>query len=79
MLVADFEQFDEQRLSVEQRCAIANADPAHNPNIGQLNGYFITRDKQENVLLIGLIPDPNRPDHDINSFLDPMVEELKKF
>ena len=35
MLVADFEQFDEQRLSVEQRCAIANADPAHNPNIGR--------------------------------------------
>ena len=37
------------------------------------------RYKQENVLLIGLIPGPKEPDHDINSFLNPMVDELKKF
>jgi hypothetical protein len=37
------------------------------------------RYKQENVLLIGLIPGPKEPDHDINSFLDPMVEELNQF
>ena len=37
------------------------------------------RYKQENVLLIGLIPGPKEPDHDINSFLDPMAEELRKF
>lgn len=37
------------------------------------------RYKQENVLLIGLIPGPKEPDHDINSFLDPMVKELNHF
>lgn len=37
------------------------------------------RYKQENVLLIGLIPGPKEPDHDINSFLNPMVEELNQF
>lgn len=37
------------------------------------------RYKQENVLLIGLIPGPKEPDHDINSFLDPMVKELNQF
>ena len=37
------------------------------------------RYKQENVILVGLIPGPKEPDHDINSFLNPMVEELMKF
>lgn len=35
--------------------------------------------QQENVILVGLLPGPKEPDHDINSFLDPMVDELMKF
>lgn len=38
-----------------------------------------TRYKQENVLLVGLIPGPSEPKHDINSFLDPLVDELLNF
>ena len=37
------------------------------------------RYKQENLLLIGLIRGPKEPDHDINSFLNPFVDELKRF
>ena len=36
------------------------------------------RFKQENVILIGLIPGPSEPPHDINPFLRPLVEELKQ-
>ena len=35
------------------------------------------RFKQENVLLIGIIPGPKEPKHDINCYLAPLVEELK--
>ena len=35
--------------------------------------------QRENVLLIGLIPGPKEPDHDINTLLDPFVEELNSF
>ena len=35
------------------------------------------RYKRENVLLIGVIPGPKEPDHDINSFLNPFVEDLQ--
>lgn len=35
--------------------------------------------KRENVILIGIIPGPNEPKHDINTFLDPLVEELLLF
>jgi hypothetical protein len=31
------------------------------------------------MLLIGFIPGPKEPDHDINSFLNPLVSELEKF
>ena len=34
------------------------------------------RYKQENVILIGLIPGPQEPKHDINSYLELMVDEL---
>lgn len=37
------------------------------------------RYKQENVILVGLIPGPCEPKHDINSFLEPLVDELLKF
>ena len=48
-------------------------------------GYLLCFDarkvryKQENLLLIGLIPGPKEPDHDINSFLNPFVDELERF
>ena len=35
--------------------------------------------KQENVILTGLIPGPQEPEHDINTFLEPFVDELLKF
>lgn len=38
-----------------------------------------TRYKQEYTILVGLIPGPKEPKHDINSFLEPFVEELLKF
>ena len=31
---------------------------------------------QENVIICGLIPGPKEPSHNINSFLEPIVEEL---
>ena len=34
------------------------------------------RFKQENVILIGLIPGPKEPENDINDYLSPLVEEL---
>lgn len=37
------------------------------------------RFKQENVLLIGLIPGPKEPSLNINSFLKPSVDELLEF
>ena len=37
------------------------------------------RFKQENVLLIGLLPGPREPKHDINAFLEPLVQELLVF
>ena len=37
------------------------------------------RYKQENMLLIGLIPGPKQPEHDINSFLNLLVSELERF
>ena len=36
------------------------------------------RFKQENVMLVGLIPGPREPKHDINCFLSPLVHELLK-
>ena len=37
------------------------------------------RYKQENIFLIGLFPGPKEPDHDINSFLNPFIDELECF
>ena len=37
------------------------------------------RNKQENTILVGLIPGPHEPRHDINTFLDPFVTDLKKY
>ena len=37
------------------------------------------RFKYENILIIGLIPGPNEPQHDINPFLRPLVSELLRF
>ena len=37
------------------------------------------RFKQENVLLVGLMPGPNESSLSINSYLSPLVEELKEF
>ena len=32
--------------------------------------------KRENVILIGVIPGPEGPKNDINSFMEPMINEL---
>lgn len=37
------------------------------------------RYKQENVILVGLIPGPHEPKHDINSYIKPLVDELLSF
>ena len=37
------------------------------------------RNKTDNVILIGLIPGPHEPQRDINSFLEPFVDELLRF
>lgn len=37
------------------------------------------RYKIENIILIGIIPGPKEPKYTINSFLRPLVEELKEF
>lgn len=37
------------------------------------------RYKQENVVLVGIIPGPKEPKLTINSYLDPLVDELKEF
>ena len=37
------------------------------------------RYKRENILLVGIIPGPHEPSHDINSYLDPLVKELLLF
>ena len=29
--------------------------------------------KQENVILVGILAGPHEPEHDINSFLEPLV------
>lgn len=34
------------------------------------------RFKQENVLLVGLLPGPREPKHNVNAFIDPLVQEL---
>ena len=38
-----------------------------------------TRNKSNNVILVGLIPGPHEPQHDINSFLEPLVNDLQQF
>lgn len=37
------------------------------------------RNKQENTILVGIIPGPHEPRHDINTFLEPFVDELLRF
>ena len=37
------------------------------------------RNKAQNVILVGLIPGPHEPKHDINTYLSPLVSELKEF
>jgi len=44
-----------------------------------LNLPHSVRYLKKNVLLIGLIPGPKEPNHDINTFLNPFVEELNTF
>ena len=34
------------------------------------------KNKREYDILVGLIPGPHEPHHDINSFLQPLVDEL---
>ena len=38
-----------------------------------------TRNKFNNVILVGLIPGPHEPQHDINSFLELLVSDLQQF
>lgn len=38
-----------------------------------------SRNKLENVILVGLIPGPHEPGHDLNSYLQPLVGDLLKF
>ena len=44
-----------------------------------MNLQRTVRFRQENVLLIGLIPGPKEPKGNINPFLDPLVKELLNF
>lgn len=37
------------------------------------------RYKRQNIILVGLIPGPSEPAHDINTFLGPLVKELVRF
>ena len=37
------------------------------------------RFKLENIIIVGIIPGPSEPEHDINSFLLPLVQELLDF
>ena len=37
------------------------------------------RNKTNNIILVGLIPGPQEPQHDLNSYLEPLVNELKQF
>lgn len=34
------------------------------------------RYKRENIILVGIIPGPSEPSHDLNSYLKPLVKEL---
>ena len=34
------------------------------------------RSKRENNILLGIIPGPNEPSHDVNTYLAPLVQEL---
>lgn len=36
------------------------------------------RYKQENTILVGLIPGPHEPEHDLNTFLEPLLQDLLK-
>ena len=36
------------------------------------------RSKQGNTILVGLIPGPHEPRHDLNSFLELLVDDLLK-
>lgn len=44
-----------------------------------LNLPRTVRYKRENVIIIGIIPGPHEPKHNINSFLRPLVDELLQF
>ena len=35
--------------------------------------------KTDNVILVGLIHGPHEPQHNINTFLEPLVDELMEF
>lgn len=37
------------------------------------------RNKEENIAVVGIIPSPQEPSRDVNSFLDPLVDELLDF
>ena len=37
------------------------------------------RFKRQNVILVGILPGPSEPKHDINSYIEPLVEELQDF
>ena len=37
------------------------------------------RQRQENVILVGVIPGPSEPKHDFNNYFDPYVQDLKKW
>ncbi len=32
--------------------------------------------KRKNLIIVGIIPGPSEPQHDINSYLEPLVTEL---
>jgi hypothetical protein len=44
-----------------------------------LNLPYSVRNKIENVCLVGIIPGPQEPHHDINSFITPLVKDLARF
>ena len=44
-----------------------------------LNLPFSVRNKIQNVILVGIIPGPHEPRRSINSYIEPLVTDLKKF
>ena len=60
-------------------------NPINTPNSYSVGVVYITilnlprhlRNKPNNIILVGILPGPHEPKHDMNSYINPLVEELK--